>query len=254
MRRRKPLSFFVRGRAGRIKAEALAVALLAGAAVFASCDVRVVPTDSIAWQTLHAASVTLPVDYPDGAARATVTAVNMEGRRTVLEVPFGADSAVWTPFAGAAPAADDVYDLTLEFYKEGADAPFTNRTARVAVVKGAFGDAVNVNLEPFVSAWPLSPRSPVFAYSPVWAADMAADASVTGLVVTVSTAAGPVVAATNAAMGVSSEGWFASRLPLAEGADFTVSLSTLPGEESLAVERMSVDLRIAHDGTVLTFR
>lgn len=178
----------------------------------------------------------------------------MEGRRTVLEVPSGADSAVWTPFAGAAPAANDVYDLALEFYKEGADAPFTNRTARVAVVKGAFGDAVDVNLEPFVSAWPVSPRSPFFAYCPAWAADVAADASVTGLVVTVSTAAGPVVATTNAATGVSSEGWFAARLPLAEGADFTVSLSTLPGEDGLPAERMSADLRIAHGGTVLTLR
>lgn len=49
MRRRKPLSFFVCGRAGRIKAGALVVVLLAGTAAFASCDVRVVPTDSIAW-------------------------------------------------------------------------------------------------------------------------------------------------------------------------------------------------------------
>lgn len=254
MKRRKPLSFFLGERTRPIRAGVLAVGLLAGASAFAACDVRAVPMDSIAWQTLHAASVTLPVDYPDGAVRATVTATDMEGRQTVIDVPSGANATVWTPFTGTAPAEDNVYDLTLAFYKENADSAFTNYTARVAVVKGAFGDAIDAKSASFASAWAASPRAPVFAYSPAWATDVAADTSVTTLVLTASTAAGPILALTNAATDVSSERWFAARLPGPAGTLVTVSLSTLPGAEGLPIEWMSADLRIGQIGTVFIFR
>ena len=117
--------------------------VLVACASMGAIDVLTVPRDSFAWTVVHTSPVELPVMRPTGTARTVFTATNLAGENTVqIEVPAMEDVAVWTPFTGRAPGADEVYTLWLDYYQHGATMPFSNETARVAVLRGVFGDAM----------------------------------------------------------------------------------------------------------------
>ena len=166
---------------------AVALGLLGGsclAAASAPCDVRNVAMESVEWQTAHAGTLQLPVDYPAGAVRAVLTVTNLTAwtAATVTEVPLGATSVEWTAFTGTAPREDAVYDLRLAFYKSGAASPFTNCTARVALVKGAFGDSVNAFATSEARGWRHAQNPVAFHCDARWQDESAAANATTVMV------------------------------------------------------------------------
>ena len=128
--------------------------VLVACASMGAIDVLTVPRDSFAWTVVHTSPVELPVMRPTGTARTVFTATNLAGENTVqIEVPAMEDVAVWTPFTGRVPGADEVYTLSLDYYQHGATMPFSNETARVAVLRGAFGDAIDVAATAEAAGW-----------------------------------------------------------------------------------------------------
>jgi len=161
---------------------AVCVCPLADAAVSSGRDVRNIPEAGLAWQTVNSVPCALPVDYPPGATRAMLTVTDVAGKKTVINVPDGADSVAWSPFAGVAPVEDAVYDLTLAYYKGSSSTALSSVTARLAILKGAFGEPVDVATSADAPAFGVSPRRPVFAVDSQWTAATAAATAVTGSV------------------------------------------------------------------------
>lgn len=110
-------------------------------------DLRV--DENLVWETMFANPMPLPVSFPPKAAKAVLTAVNLAGVQTVAEVSAGAECILWSPFEGATPKHDDFYALTLE-YRDSDGTAISRETARMAVVSGAFGDAITV---PVTKKW-----------------------------------------------------------------------------------------------------
>lgn len=108
------------------------------------CDLR-----SARWTTVFTNAVPLAWEWDANAAYATLDVVGMNGAVTTNLYKNATSNWLWQAFAPAAPSAEDVYDLTLTFYA-GDDAAVGALTARLAVVKGAFGaaevDAVSSSL------------------------------------------------------------------------------------------------------------
>ena len=130
------------------------ILVLAGCASAGAINVLTVPRDAFAWTVVHTSPVELPVMRPSGTARAVFTATNLAGEKTVqIEVPAAEDVVVWTPFAGRAPEADEVYTLSLDYFQLGGTVPFSNETARVAVLRGAFGEAIDVAATAEAAGW-----------------------------------------------------------------------------------------------------
>ena len=200
------------------------------AAASAPCDVRNVAMESVDWQTAHAGTLLLPVDYPAGAVRAVLTVTNLTvgTAAMVTEVPSGATSVEWTALAGAAPGEDAVFDLQLAFYKNGAAKAFTNYTARVALVKGAFGDAVNAFATSEARGWRNAQNPVVFHYDAQWQGESAAANATT---VTVAQAGVQL----KEVLGGS--GWFGTVFrfpPWGRGDDMSVTADFAGGETQLS--------------------
>ncbi|MDO5318521.1 MAG: hypothetical protein Q4G65_07855 [bacterium] len=131
-----------------------AILVLVACASLGAVDVLTVPRDSFAWTVVHISPVELPVTRPAATARTVFTATNLAGEKTVqIEIPATEDVVVWTPFAGRAPEADEVYTLSLDYFQLGGTVPFSNETARVAVLRGAFGEAIDVAATAEAADW-----------------------------------------------------------------------------------------------------
>ena len=136
---------------------------------FCAVDILTAQPDSIAWETLRVSPVELPVLRPDGTAKTVFEVADLAGDVVVSQEVAAADDTVrWAPFAGAAPAADEFYSLRLDFYAAGANRPFTNATARLAVVRGAFGDGVDVFTTTNAPGWDETPVKGVVARDGKW--------------------------------------------------------------------------------------
>ena len=193
-------------------------------------DVRNIALDSVEWQTAHAGTLQLPVDYPAGAASAVLTVTNRVAGTAAetLAVPARATSVEWTAFTGVAPKEDAVYDLRLDFYKEGASSPFTNYVARVAMAKGAFGDAVSAFGTHAARGWRNAQKQMVFHVDARW---QAASAAANAATVTVAQATREV----KQTLGAS--GWFGAAFsvpPWTRGDDVSVTADFADCEAQLA--------------------
>jgi hypothetical protein len=75
-------------------------------------------------------------------------------------------NVLWQAFVSDTPAPEDVYDLTLTFYTNGVGMAEV-MTARVAVVKGAFG-GTQVNADADSTAWSKVKANAVIPYDALW--------------------------------------------------------------------------------------
>lgn len=132
-------------------------------------DVLTAHPDSIVWTTLRESPVELPVVRPEGTAKTVFEVVDLAGDVVVSQEVAATDDTVrWAPFAGAAPSADEFYSLRLDFYAAGENRPFASETARLAVVRGAFGDGVDVFTTTNAPGWAETPVKGVVARDGKW--------------------------------------------------------------------------------------
>ena len=125
------------------------------------CDLR-----SARWTTVFTNAVPLAWEWDANAAYATLDVVGMNGAVTTNLYKNATSNWLWQAFASAAPSAEDVYDLTLTFYA-GDDAAVGALTARLAVVKGAFGGTA-VNAVADSDAWAKVKENVVIPYDAMW--------------------------------------------------------------------------------------
>jgi ferric-dicitrate binding protein FerR (iron transport regulator) len=123
-------------------------------------------TQNRRWSAAYTNEVTLKWSWVSGAARAGLDIVGMNGSFSTnfAEVTT---NCLWRTCPGAVPSAEDVYDLRLTFYGGGGGVVGA-LTSRVAVVKGAFGEA-EVNPAASGTAWPKVKENAVMPYDAGWA-------------------------------------------------------------------------------------
>ena len=136
----------------------LASALAIGVGMAFAVDVMTAEPGSLPWTTVHSKTVSLAVDWPEKATEAWL--ITSDIREKVIReerIPVGAESVAWTAFEGDAPATDALYSLRLQFYTgttEGRNLkPLSNSTMTLAVLRGAFGDGVEVASDTTDDAW-----------------------------------------------------------------------------------------------------
>ena len=97
------------------------------------------PETSSFWNTATNNTMTVPIDYPAGAKKATLQVsglgyscsyVNITGAEYTFDLP-----------AATSPETENVYDLTLSFYNESGDPVAEPRTAKLGLVQGLSPDA-----------------------------------------------------------------------------------------------------------------
>jgi hypothetical protein len=91
------------------------------------------PETSSFWHTATNCTMSLPVDFPRGATRATLSVVGVEYSAVYENVPDGAFMLTLPP--AVSPETENVYDLTLSF-DDG-----TVRRAKLGLVQGRLADA-----------------------------------------------------------------------------------------------------------------
>ena len=130
----------------------------AGVGMAFGVDVMTAEPGSLPWTTVHAKTVSLAVDWPEKATEAWL--ITSDIREKVIReerIPVGAESVSWTAFEGDAPTEDALYSLRLQFYTgttEGRNLkPFSNSMMTLAVLRGAFGDGVEVASDTTDDSW-----------------------------------------------------------------------------------------------------
>ncbi len=97
------------------------------------------PETSSFWNTATNNMMTVPIDYPAGAKKATLQVsglgyscsyANITGPEYTFDLP-----------AATSPETENVYDLTLSFYNENDDPVAEPRTAKLGLVQGLSPDA-----------------------------------------------------------------------------------------------------------------
>ena len=97
------------------------------------------PETSSFWNTATNNTMTVPIDYPAGAKKATLQVsglgyscsyANITGPEYTFELP-----------AATSPETENVYDLILSFYNESGDPVAEPRTAKLGLVQGLSPDA-----------------------------------------------------------------------------------------------------------------
>lgn len=97
------------------------------------------PETSSFWNTATNNTMTVPIDYPAGATKATLQVgglgyscfySNITGPEYTFDLP-----------AATSPETENVYDLTLSFYNESGDPVAEPRTAKLGLVQGLSPDA-----------------------------------------------------------------------------------------------------------------
>ena len=93
------------------------------------------PDESSFWRTAPGKTVTVPVEFPEGATKATLTVAAPGYSRTYTDITT--DSYAFDLPEATDPASENVYDLTLTFD----DAANTIRTAKLGLVQGLSPDS-----------------------------------------------------------------------------------------------------------------
>ena len=90
------------------------------------------------WMTVYTNEIPLAWEWNTNAASARL---NIAGMNRTVTTNFASATSnwVWHAFAPGVPSAEDVYDLTLTFYRD--TAVIGALTSRLAVITGAFGTA-----------------------------------------------------------------------------------------------------------------
>ena len=217
---------------------------LAFAASGAASDPVLVDTargDDRHWMAVFTNEVSLRWEWNTDASKATLEIAGMNSAVTTNFLSE-TESFLWRVSDAPAPAAEDVYDVTLTFYADG-ETVVGAMTSRLAVVEGAFGATV-VNADDDSPEWGRVKDNPLILYDAAWYAD-ATNAVETRLVI--EKVAGPVQ--TNAFDGVSGfAGWKLRNSAWGYGT-FGLSLAF----PETAVER-SVELTRLMDGTAVRLR
>lgn len=152
----------------RMTALAVAAVILAAAAASATLSEPVLVDTTYGgrhWATVFTRAVPLQWDWP---ADATHAKLDIAGMNSAFTTNFATvtSNCVWHVFETDSPAAEDVYGLTVTFYSGSATLVET-LTARLAVVKGAFGEAA-VNAVAASTAWSKIRGNAVIPYDASW--------------------------------------------------------------------------------------
>lgn len=118
------------------------------------------------WSTAFTNVIPLAWDWNGNAASSRLDIAGMGGT-FVTNFAAGVSNCLWRAFASDVPSNEDVYDLRLTVYSTGGTAAGV-MTARLAVVKGAFGAAA-VNAVPNSPAWTRVRTDVVIPYDASWA-------------------------------------------------------------------------------------
>ena len=129
---------------GRLAALTAAAVVVAGAtaagAASTSIMVNTSPSYGRHWMTVFTNTVDLSWDWSTNAAKARLDIQGMDGTTFTTNFTKAVSNYLWRVFPSDAPAAEDVYDLTLTFSTD-ASVVVGSLTSRLAVVAGAFGAA-----------------------------------------------------------------------------------------------------------------
>jgi hypothetical protein len=117
------------------------------------------------WTTVYTNEVPLRWQWPEAAVGATLEIAGMGGTFTT-NFTEAVSGFLWRAFATEAPSTEDVHDLTLRFYGSGG-VPIETQTARLAVVKGAFG-AVAVDAAADSRSWARVKDNALIPYDGGW--------------------------------------------------------------------------------------
>ena len=97
------------------------------------------PETSSFWNTATNNMMTVPIDYPAGAKKATLQVSGLGYSCSYANIT-GAEYTFDLP-AATSPETENVYDLTLSFYNESGDPVAEPRTAKLGLVQGLSPDA-----------------------------------------------------------------------------------------------------------------
>jgi hypothetical protein len=126
----------------------------------------VAPQLNRGWSTVFTNEIPLQWNWNTNAARAQLDIVGMNGSVSTNFFEL-TTNWLWRAFASAAPAAEDVYALTLTFYS-GAETVVGAQTSRLAVIQGAFGEA-SLDPGPSDRTWTRVRENSVIPYDAGWA-------------------------------------------------------------------------------------
>ena len=153
------------------------VTVLTGTAMFAaSSDTVCVDANSRSrhWTTLCTNAVPLRWNWNSDATHAKLEIVGMNDAYAT-NFASAVSNWVWQAFGTGTPSTEDVYDLTLTFY-DGGETVIEALTSRLAVVKGAFGNAT-VNADADNAAWSKVKENAAVPYDAAWGADSVTQAA-----------------------------------------------------------------------------
>ena len=155
--------------AAAVLAAAAVAAGVSGAASSEPMPVNTAPTENRLWETVFTNEVNVAWRWTaTNAVSAGLSVVGMNGGEVLAtNVSRSVSNVLWRAFAQAAPSAEDVYGLTLTFYGSGG-AVVGAQTSRLAVVKGAFGNA-SVDPAPAGASWAKIKENAVIPYDAGWA-------------------------------------------------------------------------------------
>jgi len=143
--------------------------------VMVDSDVR-----SSHWATIFTNAVDLAWDWNTNATSAQLKIVGMNEAVT-MDFNVGTSNYLWQTFASDVPSAEDVYDLTLTFYKN-VNVTVGALTSRLVLVRGAFG-ATAVNPAANGVAWSRVKENVVIPYNADWNPTSATNAATARLVI-----------------------------------------------------------------------
>ncbi len=117
------------------------------------------------WATVFTNAVPLTWQWPSESTQAKLEIVGMNCSFET-NLTSAVSNMSWQAFASDTPAVEDVYRLTLTFYTNGTQAAEV-MTARLAVVKGAFG-GTSVDAVANSAAWAKVKENVVVPYDAAW--------------------------------------------------------------------------------------
>ncbi len=159
-----------------------AAVVLAASGAFAAASGEILVDAALCsrhWTTVFTNEVPLTWNWVTNATGARLEIAGMNSTFTT-NFSTGVSSYVWRAFGAGVPPAEDVYRLTLTFYKN--TAPVGVLTAQLAVVKGAFG-AASVKPVSDAPVWSRVRENVVIPYDAAWDPVSAADALSAQLVI-----------------------------------------------------------------------
>ena len=154
-----------------LTAAAVAMGAQMAGAVSETVPLFVAPQLNRGWSTVFTNEVPLKWNWNAAATHAELEIAGMNGGVTT-NFTTAVSNWVWQAFASGVPAAEDVYDLTLTFYNAG-EVVVGVQTSRLAVVKGAFGEA-SVDPGPSDRKWTSIRENSAIPYDAGWAESTAA--------------------------------------------------------------------------------